>query len=211
MVSVTFGDYDRLDLKAIGDFALVPDKFFVRLVGVAKQQEGYGASLDFTCEMIRRGTPQLAGIGDGLGFGGYRPDSTGPTGDFDYRARSAAADRRAGRRAPPTTLFRLPAARSITQDGTCELGTLGGTSSEAGRVMLRFLPSDKLDINLSFDLSNSDDDPNVDTQTLADQQRHGQRVRHQRRVSPATASTTTTHGCSDRRPVHELRDVRRSS
>ena len=30
--------------------------------------------------------------------------------------------------------------------------------------MLRFLPSDKLDINLAVDLSHSDDDPNVDTQ-----------------------------------------------
>ena len=163
MVSVTFGDYDRLDLKAIGDFALVEDKFFVRLVGVAKQQDGYGASLDFTCEMVRRGTPQLAGIGDGLGFGGDGPDSTGTTGDFDtvpdllppIAVPVGSADDNA---------FSLPAARSITQDGTCELGKLGGTSSEAGRVMLRFLPSDRLDINLAVDLSNSDDDPNVDTQ-----------------------------------------------
>ena len=76
MVSLTVGDYDRLDLKAIGDFALVPEKLFLRAVGVTKEQEGYGASLDFTCEMIRRGTPQLAGIGDGLGFGGFGPDNS---------------------------------------------------------------------------------------------------------------------------------------
>ena len=159
VVSATFGDRDRLDLKGIGDFALVEDKVFVRLVGVTKKQEGYGASLDFTCEMIRRGTPQLAGIGDGLGFGGTTTD--GP--DFDSEADllapiavpvGSAAD----------NAFSLPAARSITQDGTCELGQLGGTSSEAGRVMLRFMPSDKLDINLAVDMSNSDDDPNVDTQ-----------------------------------------------
>lgn len=159
LVSATFGSYDRLDLKGVGDFALVPEKVFVRLVGVTKQQDGYGASLDFTCEMIRRGTPQLAGIGDGLAFGGTVPD--GP--DFDSAndllppipvAVGSAAD----------NAFAFPAARSITQDGTCELGELGGTSSEAGRVMLRFLPSEKLDINLSVDVSNSNDDPNVDTQ-----------------------------------------------
>ena len=159
MVSVTVGDYDRLDLKAIGDFALVEGKLFMRLVGVTKEQEGYGASLDFTCEMIRRGTPELAGRGDGLGFGGVGPD--GP--DFDSLpdllppvavAVNSAADND----------FSLPAARSIQQDGTCELGKLGGTSSEAGRVMLRFLPSDRLDINVSVDMANSDDDPNVDTQ-----------------------------------------------
>jgi iron complex outermembrane recepter protein len=158
-VSATFGDFDRLDLKAVGDFALVPDKVFMRVVGTTKKQEGYGASLDFTCEMIRRGTPQLAGIGDGLGFGGVVAD--GP--DFD-----SAPDL-----LPPIAVpvgsaadnaFSLPAARSITQDGTCELGKLGGTSSEAGRVMLRFVASEKLDINLSYDMSNSLDDPNIDAQ-----------------------------------------------
>ena len=159
LVSVTFGEFDRLDLKAIGDFALVEDKLFARLVGITKKQEGYGASLDFTCEMIRRGTPQLAGIGDGLGFGGQVAD--GP--DFD-----SAPDL-----LPPIAVpvgsaadnaFSLPAARSITQDGTCELGGLGGTSTEAGRMILRYLPTDKLDINLSVDMTNSLDEPNVDTQ-----------------------------------------------
>jgi iron complex outermembrane recepter protein len=158
-VSATFGDFDRLDLKAIGDFALVPEKVFVRVVGTTKKQEGYGASLDFTCEMIRRGTPELAGIGDGLGFGGVAAD--GP--DFD-----SAPDLLAPIAVPvgsaADNAFSLPAARNITQDGTCELGKLGGTSSEAGRVMLRFLPSEKLDINLSYDMSSSLDDPNVDAQ-----------------------------------------------
>jgi iron complex outermembrane receptor protein len=156
-VAITFGDYDRLDLKAVGDFTLVPDKLFARVVGVTKEREGYGASLDFTCEMIRRGTPQLAGIGDGRGFGGVAPD--GP--DFDSLPDplppiavpvGSAAD----------NAFSLPAARSLTQDGTCELGKLGGTSSQAGRLMLRYLPSDKLDINFSVDLSNSRDDPGVE-------------------------------------------------
>src|SRR5690606_15829665 len=65
-VQVTYGAYDRLDVKAVGDFALVEDRVFARIVGVTKQREGFGASLDFTCEMIRRGTPELAGIGDGI-------------------------------------------------------------------------------------------------------------------------------------------------
>lgn len=156
-VQATFGDYDRLDLKAIGDFALIPDKFFARFVGVTKQREGYGASLDFTCEMIRRGTPELAGIGDGLGFGGVAPD--GP--DFD-----SAPDP-----LPPIMVpvgsdadyaFSFPASRSIAQDGNCELGKLGGTSSQAGRMMLRYLPTDRLDLNFSVDVYNSADDPPVE-------------------------------------------------
>jgi iron complex outermembrane receptor protein len=158
-VSATFGDYDRVDLKAVGDFALVPDKVFMRVVGTTKRQEGYGASLDFTCEMIRRGTPQLAGIGDGLGFGGVVAD--GP--DFDS-APDLLAPVAVAVNSAADNAFSFPAARSITQDGTCELGKLGGTSSEAGRLLVRFVPTDKLDVMVSVERSNSDDDPNVDTE-----------------------------------------------
>ncbi len=159
MVSLTVGDYDRLDLKAIGDFALVPDKLFLRVVGTTKEQEGYGRSLDFTCEMIRRGTPELAGIGDGLGFGGTVPDGPDPDTAPDLLPPVAVP---VG--SPADNDFSLPAARNIAQNGTCELGKLGGTSSQAGRLLLRFLPSDRLDINLSIDMMNSIDDPNVDAQ-----------------------------------------------
>ncbi|HEY8521625.1 MAG TPA: TonB-dependent receptor [Gammaproteobacteria bacterium] len=157
-VQLTVGDYDRLELKAVGDFSLVEDKLFARVVGVTKEREGYGASLDFTCEMIRRGTPELAGIGDGLGFGGLAPD--GP--DFDSLPDPL----------PPIQVpvgsdadnaFSLPASRSVAQDGSCELGKLGGTSSQAGRLMLRYLPTDRLDINFSADMYNSLDDPGVES------------------------------------------------
>jgi iron complex outermembrane recepter protein len=158
-VQATFGDYDRVDLKGVGDFALVPDKVFMRVVGTSKRQEGYGASLDFTCEMIRRGTPQLAGLGDGLGFGGTTADGPDFDSEPDFLPPVAVP---VG--SPADNAFSFPAARDITQDGTCDLGKLGGTSTQAGRLLLRFLPSDKLDITVSIDRSNSDDDPNVDTQ-----------------------------------------------
>src|SRR5690606_25458431 len=54
--------------------------------------------------------------------------------------------------------------RNITQDGTCETGKLGGQSSEAGRVMLRYLATDRLEMTFSADVQNSVDDPNVDAQ-----------------------------------------------
>ena len=158
-VQATFGDYDRVDLKGVGDFALVPDKVFMRVAGTSKRQEGYGASVDFTCEMIRRGTPQLAGIGDGLGFGGTTAD--GP--DFDSEP-DLLPPVAVPVGSPADNAFSFPAARDITQDGSCELGKLGGTSSQAGRLLVRFLPSEKLDFMVSIDRSNSDDDPNVDTQ-----------------------------------------------
>ena len=162
-VEVTMGDFDRLDLKAIGDLALIEDKLFARIVGLTRERDGYGATLDFTCEMIRRGTPHLAGIGDGI-------SGVTVTGQLDIQpgpmvynipiyapvmtTPGSAAD----------NAFSLPAARSITQDGTCETGSLGGQSSEAGRVMLRFLPSESLEINFAVDVQKSVDDPNVDAQ-----------------------------------------------
>ena len=158
-VQLTSGDYGRLDIKALGDFALVPDKVFVRVVGASKRTEGFGASLDFTCEMIRRGTPQLAGIGDGLGFGGTTAD--GPDADSEPDLLPPVS---VPVGSPADNAFSFPAARSITQDGTCKLGKLGGTSSLAGRFMLRYVATDKLDITFSADGMTSDDDPNVDTQ-----------------------------------------------
>jgi iron complex outermembrane receptor protein len=151
-VQVTFGDYDRLDIKAIGDIALIEDKLFARIVGVTKERQGHGASLDFTCEMIRRGTPELAGLGDGIGADGSA--GAGTDGQPDMVTAGSAADND----------FSFPAARDVLQGDGCEIGKLGGTSSEAGRVVLRYLPTDKLDFNLAAYVSNSVDDPNVDTQ-----------------------------------------------
>jgi iron complex outermembrane recepter protein len=165
-VELTMGDFDRLDLKAVGDLELVEEKVFARIVGITREREGYGATLDFTCEMIRRGTPHLAGLGDGVsgvtvtGQLDINP-APGPLNVYNIplyapvlTTPGSAAD----------NAFALPAARNITQDGTCETGKLGGQSSEAGRLMLRFLPSERLEINFSADVSKSVDDPNVDAQ-----------------------------------------------
>jgi len=60
-VEATYGERNEVDLKAVGDFSLVPDALFLRISGVSKRVDGYGADLDFTCEMNLLGTPQLAG------------------------------------------------------------------------------------------------------------------------------------------------------
>lgn len=157
-VDVTFGEFDRLDLRAMGDFALVEDKVFMRIVGVTKEREGHGASLDFTCEMIRRGTPELAGLGDGVA-GATLVDPGGPpffVPTYDPVLAPVGS--------PEDNAFSFPAARDVLQGDGCEIGKLGGSQSDAGRVMLRFLPSERLDINFSADVTKSRDDPNVETQ-----------------------------------------------
>jgi iron complex outermembrane receptor protein len=57
---VTAGSFNRIDLRA--GFNLPLGNTAALLVsGLSKKQTGYQKELDFTCEMNRRGTPQLAG------------------------------------------------------------------------------------------------------------------------------------------------------
>ena len=98
MVSVTLGDYDRLDLKAIGDFALVEDKLFVRLVGVAQAARRIRR---FARLHVRDGSARHAAA---RWFGRWArvrwlwTRQHGHDRRFRYLAGFAAAGRRAGRR-----------------------------------------------------------------------------------------------------------------
>jgi iron complex outermembrane recepter protein len=55
-ISATWGDYDRVDLRASYDFSLVEDKLFARIAGVSKSRDGYQDVIDFACAY-----PSLAG------------------------------------------------------------------------------------------------------------------------------------------------------
>jgi iron complex outermembrane recepter protein len=57
---VTTGSFDRIDVRA-GFNVPLSDTAALMVSGLSKQRQGYEKVLDFTCEMSRRGTPQLAG------------------------------------------------------------------------------------------------------------------------------------------------------
>jgi len=59
-VDFTTGRYDRRDVRA-GINLPLSDNVALMISGLSKQREGYQRRLDFTCEMVRRGTPELAG------------------------------------------------------------------------------------------------------------------------------------------------------
>jgi iron complex outermembrane recepter protein len=59
--TLTYGEHHRVDLKGIGDFALVPDKLFMRIIGSSSSENGFGHYLDFACSMAAHGTPALSG------------------------------------------------------------------------------------------------------------------------------------------------------
>jgi iron complex outermembrane receptor protein len=57
---VTTGSYHRLDIRA-GFNLPIAENAAIMVSGISKTREGYQDRLDFRCEMVRRGTPELAG------------------------------------------------------------------------------------------------------------------------------------------------------
>jgi iron complex outermembrane recepter protein len=99
-VSLTYGDYNRVDLRGVGDFTLVDDKLFMRIAGVSKTRDGYMDLIDYRC--AHPGSP-LPSLNVGTG---------------------------------------------------CKLGTLGGVSYAGGRVSLRWVASDNVEVNIIGDIVN---------------------------------------------------------
>jgi len=150
-VEVAYGSFDRLDLKASVDLTIVPDSMFLRVAGVSRSVKGYQKILDYTCDMFQRGTPELAGYGDGFGPGGV---AVTPGSAQDLAA------------AIPSVLINSGSVSNMAAQAngqSCGLGRTGGEKLNAGRVMLRILPSDRLEINLSADYTADDRDVNPDT------------------------------------------------
>ncbi|MCW3835611.1 TonB-dependent receptor [Sphingomonas canadensis] len=59
-IEVTVGSYDRRDFRASFSVPLT-ENMAIGATMLSKKRTGYQRILDFTCEMYRRGTPQLAG------------------------------------------------------------------------------------------------------------------------------------------------------
>jgi iron complex outermembrane receptor protein len=106
-VSLTYGDFDRLDVKAAAGFTIVPHKLFARFAGASRSRDGYVTRLDYACNK-NLGPPGAPG-----GFPSY------------VTARSGLG---------------------------CELGKEGGQSMTAGRFSLRWVPSDKFEVNFSTNI-----------------------------------------------------------
>jgi iron complex outermembrane receptor protein len=110
------------------------DTLFLRLSGVGNHQDGYESVYDFGCANPNFTATPLIGVNATPNPGG-----------------------------PPTLsgVYGTPGTYSITPGATrntnsCELFQEGGTAYAGGRLALRWLPSDKLDVNLVGDLSNTD-------------------------------------------------------
>ena len=48
-VSLTYGDYDRLDVSAAAGFTILEDKLFARIAGVSRSRDGHITRYDYAC------------------------------------------------------------------------------------------------------------------------------------------------------------------
>jgi iron complex outermembrane receptor protein len=66
----TYGSRNLIDIRAMGDFALIKDTLFARISGVSKRQDGYVTLLDYGCANPASGAPIRALRGNGDCFMG---------------------------------------------------------------------------------------------------------------------------------------------
>lgn len=82
-VEATYGSLNRVEVKATGDFSLIPDHLFMRVSGVAKRQDGYVQMYDYAC--THPDDPYV--LSGAIPRGNFTSDcKTGTEGGSDYTA-----------------------------------------------------------------------------------------------------------------------------
>jgi iron complex outermembrane recepter protein len=82
-IEALYGSFNKVQVDGAFDTTIAPD-LFMRISGSVEHQDGYVNILDFTCEMQKLGTPQLAGTLPVSSLGSYeRGCKTGTEGGTD--------------------------------------------------------------------------------------------------------------------------------
>ncbi|HEX6997894.1 MAG TPA: TonB-dependent receptor [Gammaproteobacteria bacterium] len=137
-VELTVGTYDRLDVRGSFETTLIEDKLFSRVSYVSKRRDGWQDNVDFRCYMIQRGTPQLAGVGDGII--GWDTATDTPIMGVPFSEEDNA--------------FALPTRTSERgTDRNCVVGTFGDENVQAARGILRYVASDRFELSVAADIT----------------------------------------------------------
>ncbi len=140
-VSLTYGDFDRIDLRGAYDFAL-GENVFARVSGVSKKRDGYQDVIDFACA-----NPLLAGVGDGLAADGT---------DADTAPEVVAVG------SPEDNAASIPTKIPNRLKG-CKIGTQGGEDITGGRLAVRFVASEDFEVTLTGDYQDDDSEARADS------------------------------------------------
>lgn len=154
-VEATYGKFNQMKLRGAMDVALADD-LFMRFTGFAEKQDGYIDKLDFACTMHEEGTPELAGYGDGIGG----VQQVGTTGDAFPIERPIYAPVMVepGSEADNNFAFPFEAEDDRLSRGTknpCKTGTYRGKDVHAGRVQLRYVGMDDVEVTLTADITDN--------------------------------------------------------
>jgi iron complex outermembrane receptor protein len=136
----TVGNYNRLEVRASFNTPLA-ENLFARFSFSAKRRDGFVKVVDFVCDMKARGTPELAGINDGV-VGWNSTTNTPIMGTVGSAADNA---------------FALPT--QVSGNGSnkgCNVDEMGGEQSIGGRAAFLYKMGDQFELNLSGDLMHVD-------------------------------------------------------
>jgi iron complex outermembrane receptor protein len=161
----TVGNFDRVEVRASFNTPIT-ENIFARFSFSAKRRDGFVKVVDFVCDMKARGTPQLAGIGDGVV--GWNTTTNTPI----MGVVNSAAD----------NAFALPT--QVSANGSsqgCNTGEMGGEQSVGGRAAFLFKMGDQFELNLAGDVTNVDQSGPPD---------------YIQNINPAIANTTGTGGAA---------------
>ena len=149
-VEATTGAFDRLDVRGSVDLSVIEDKLFMRVSASSKERDGYFDILDYECV---NGPGSLGGGGPGI-VDGDTHDTFGvplplpPTAPIDLQSQLGPQDIRA--------------------EGGCVVDTLGDENVQTGRVALRWLTSDRVEVNVTADITQIDQKGPSDKYTFYD-------------------------------------------
>jgi iron complex outermembrane receptor protein len=147
-LDVGVGSRDRLNIRGSYDFALAEDKVFARVSASAKTQDGYFDILDYEC-VNGAGTLGLGGAG--ITAGVFNTTSELTTAITTHPTIGGVA---------------LGSVTGPTDDRGCVVDHLGSENVESGRIAVRFLASDTVEVNVITDLTRIDQQGPADKYTI---------------------------------------------
>jgi iron complex outermembrane recepter protein len=170
------GSRDRLNLRGSYDFSLAEDRVLARVSASSKTQDGYFDILDYECV---NGAGSLGLGGPGITAGAFSPPPPPgtPTSDVTAWLPHAVTTH------PGVGGIALGSVVGPTDDRGCVVDHLGSENVQSGRVALRFLASDTVEVNLITDLTRVDQQGPADKYTIQLRTTNG---------VPTTVGTTIT-------------------
>lgn len=141
-MSVTIGNFGRLDARGSYDISLIKDRVFARFAFSSKKADGWFHILDYVCV---HGPNSLGTGGPGLPNGPY-----GVPGGY------------------PGGLPGIHLTSAVGPGGNCQVGTLNNENIQSGRAAFRILTSSNSELNIIADLESQRQEGPADKYTVID-------------------------------------------